>query len=315
MSSTKTGEFTVERLCAANLADVEKLHTAVYDKVPAPGMFFKKYNTTFTGLMYTGFIAYDQSNMPVAFYGVIPCYINLEGERILAAQSADTMTHPDFRNRGLFVELANLTFKLCRNEGIRVLFGFPNQNSLPGFIGKLGWQTTERMDCFIIPSGSFSWPMVMRKLSFLKGAYLAYREKQIEKYALKQNGIINSVIADGFAGVERDKKYLAYKTYNRTYVIKINAAIIWIKTNHELLIGDMLVEPKDFDEAIAELKKLALKLGLSEIHFQASPCTVLHGLFAERFKSIPSFPVIFKVFDDGLKTDQIKFTSADIDTF
>jgi Acetyltransferase (GNAT) domain len=315
MSNIRIAEYTIERLCADNITDVGKLHMAVYGKAPGPGLFLKKYDSTFTGVTHTGFIAYNSKQMPIAFYAVIPCYIYAQGDHILAAQSADTMTHPDFRNRGLFVKLANLTFQLCCTEGIRIIFGFPNQNSLPGFIGKLGWQMTERMDCFIIPSDGFSWQLVFRKLSFFQKSYISYREKQIKKHVIKQNGIANSVIRDGFAGVYRDEKYREYKTYNESYVIKINAATIWIKIKHEMLIGDILVEPKDFIEAIAGLKKLARKLGKREIHFHASQGTTLHGLFAARFKPVPSFPVIFKAFDDGIKTDKIKFTSADIDTF
>jgi len=63
------------------------------------------------------------------------------------------------------------------------------------------------------------------------------------------------------------------------------------------------------------LKNLAAKLGLQQVHFHASPGTSLHGLFAMRFKSIPSFPVIFKVLGEDMLTEKIKFTSADIDTF
>jgi hypothetical protein len=315
MSSTKKSEYIIERLCAANIADLEKLHAAVYRKVTAPGLFFKKYNTAFTGLMHTGFIAYNNNNMPIAFYGVIPCYINIEGKKILAAQSADTMTHPKYRNKGLFVELANLTFQLCRSVGMQVIFGFPNQNSLPGFVNKLGWQQTERMDCFIIPSGGFSWQMILRKLPFLKKQYKAYRDKLIKKYAVNGNGIANSVFNDEFSGVFRDEKYRNYKTYNKTYVIKVSTATVWLKINHELLIGDMLAAPGDFDEVIDRLQKFALKMGLKEIHFHTSPGTTLHGMFARRFKPIPSFSVIFKKLEDETGTDKIKFTSADIDTF
>jgi len=41
---------------------------------------------------------------------------------------------------GLFLQLARLTMTACRQSGIRLLFGFPNQYSLPGFLEKLGWR-------------------------------------------------------------------------------------------------------------------------------------------------------------------------------
>src|ERR1700744_3835126 len=136
------GNYIVERLNATNLADVEKLHTAVYDRLLQPGFFKKKDDTAFIGIEYTGYIAYSADRLPIAFCGVIPCFIQEGDKIILAAQSADTMTHPDYRNKGLFVELALNTFQLCKESDIQLLFGFPNQNSLPGFVNKLSWQQT-----------------------------------------------------------------------------------------------------------------------------------------------------------------------------
>src|SRR6187402_3609887 len=121
--------YRIERLTEELLADLTSLHQAVYQKKIALDFFKRKYNTAFTGAMYVGFLAYD-GNQPAAFYGVIPCFINCKGNSMLAAQSADTMTHPDHRGKGFFTELAELTYQLCRTEGIQVLFGFPNQNSL-----------------------------------------------------------------------------------------------------------------------------------------------------------------------------------------
>ena len=124
--------YPMQRLSVTNLGDVAKLHTAVYGKKPSFN-FFLKYDTAFTGTSYIGYLAYDKGT-PIAYYGVIPCFMRIKGKVILAAQSADTMTHPQYRKQGLFAQLAKLTYELCEKEGIRLFFGFPNQNSLPGFI-------------------------------------------------------------------------------------------------------------------------------------------------------------------------------------
>jgi hypothetical protein len=313
-NKSKTGGYYVERLNDKNLADVEKLHNTVYGKAPVIS-FFKKYDTAFTAVKHIGFIAYDNLQLPIAFYAVVPCFIQFNEKIILAAQSSDTMTHPGYRNKGLFIELALLTFQLCRAEGIKLLFGFPNQNSLPGFVNKLGWQRTGTLDCFIINSAIFSWERVFRKIKILKSLYTGHQQKQIKKYLLPQNGIDNSVFEDEFAGVYRDYHYLNYKTYSNTDVIKIGNSTLWVKISDVLLIGDIAVTPDDFDDMIYKLKKLTNKLGIKEIHFHASPGTTLHNLFAIRFNSIPSFPVIFNDFGGDIPIEKIIFTSADIDTF
>ncbi|MDB4918235.1 GNAT family N-acetyltransferase [Mucilaginibacter sp.] len=307
--------YIVERLNTENLTDIEQLYAAVYGKQAIPGFFAKKYDTAFTGVKYTGFIAYNSQRQPMAFYAVIPCFVKSDNKIILAAQSADTMTHPDHRNKGLFVELALTTFQLCRDLKIQLLFGFPNQNSLPGFVNKLGWRITDTMDCFIIHTDNFSWKGIIGKFPVLKNLYTSYQEGILNKYVAKQNRLDNSVLNDGCGGVYRDEYYFNYKTYSNTKFIKAGTSTLWVKINSILLIGDIAVQPDDFDDMIYELKKLAGKLGIKQIHFHASPGTSLHSLFAMRFNSIPSFPVIFKVLGEDLRIDKIKFTSADIDTF
>jgi hypothetical protein len=314
-SKPATDTYTVERLTAGNLVDVGLLHSTVYEKEVSPDFFAKKYNTTFTGVEFTGFIAYTTWRQPIAFYAVIPCFITSGDDVILAAQSADTMTHPAHRNRGLFVELALTTFQLCSELGIRLLFGFPNQNSLPGFVNKLSWQTAHYLDCFIIHTPNFSWNRLFGKLPALKTLHSRYQEHVLKKHLLNQRGIENSVINDGCSGVYRDENYLKYKSYNDTKVIKLGSSTLWIKISSILLIGDINLQADDFDDMMYELKKLAGKLGLRQIHFHASPGTTLHGLFAMRFNSIQSFPAIFKVLGEDLPLDKVKFTSADIDTF
>jgi len=310
-----TKAYTIERLNTVNLADVEKLHTAVYGRIPAPGFFLKKYDTSFTDVNYIGYVAYNIERIPIGYYGVIPCFIKLAGRTILAAQSADTMTHPQHRFKGLFVELSNLTFQLCRDNGIKLLFGFPNQNSLPGALNKLGWQMTEQMDCFVIPTGGLAWDRVINKLSFLKSTFLNYQQRVIKKQMQSQASIANSVILDGFAGIVRDDDYWRYKTYAQSYIIKLGKSTLWVKIGRELLIGDILTRPEEFDNMLQELKKLARKLGISYLQFHTSPGTTLHKLFTERFTPVPSFPILFQDFEGALPLEQVKFTSADIDTF
>jgi hypothetical protein len=305
-NNIKTVVYIIERLSENNITDLEILYKAVYSKALPVNYFHNKYDTAFTTVQYTGYIAYD-NQLPVAFYGVIPCFIRFNDKTILAAQSADTMTHPLHRTKR--------TFELCREYNIQLLFGFPNQNSIYGFINKLGWTTHERMDCFIIRAGTFSWQRILRKLSFLHSWYKNYHRHQLKKYLLPQKGINNSVFTDNYAGLLRDADYLNYKKYATTHVIKLGSSVLWIKINNELLIGDISVLPKDFAKMIYKLKKLTRKLGIKEIHFHVSPNTTLHALFADRFKAIPSFPLIFKQLNGNMDTGQIKFTSADIDTF
>jgi hypothetical protein len=312
LTETRIGEYSVRRLCDENLPDVGRLYVAVYGKKPPANHFSEKYDTGYAGLKHVGFIAYNDANQAIAFYAVIPCFLVLHKMELLAAQSADTMTHPQYRNRGLFTELALLTYTLCETLGIQMLFGFPNQHSLHGFINKLGWKITETMDCFIIKTPPLFFNRLVRKLP-LPGN--AFAEFQISKLVFLNADAPHSVVAAGFAGVLRNEQYVNYKRYSRCRMIKIDDSIIWMKITDVLLIGDLEVKEKNFNNLMLRIIQLAERLGLREIHFHSSPGTNLYQLFASRYPFIKSFPVIIRTLGNNSPLAGVKFTSADFDTF
>jgi GNAT superfamily N-acetyltransferase len=313
--STEALTYAIERLQTGNVDDLACLHLAVYRKNVSAGFFHNKYNTAYMGVKHIGFIAYNHNHTPIAFYGVIPCFIQHGDKTLLSAQSADTMTHPDYRGKGLFVKLATMTFDLCKETGIRMVFGFPNQNSLPGFIDKLGWQESECMDCFVIPANIINWERLFKKTSLTAKLYDIYTNYILKKYSVNQPGLNNSVLHDGHDGVYRNDTYLSYKNYSPTLVIQTNRALLWVKINNGLIIGDICLATENFNAVMRSVTRLARKLGIKQVFFHASPGTNLHRLFYERYWSVPSFPVIFKELGARIKLNRIKFTTADIDTF
>lgn len=307
-------EYSIVRLNRSNLKDLAKLHSEVYTSVDE-NHYLKKYDTAYTQVQFTGFIAYSIDDAPVAYYGVIPCFIQFENEKILAAQSADTMTHPTYRNKGLFVKLATHTFQLCIQLGIRLIFGFPNQHSYPGFI-KLGWEMTETMDCFTIPVQTLPLAALSSKTKFLRNIYDRYCNFILRTISTSLKGVSSSVLAGGLGGVYRNADYLNYKTYSATRVIAIGSSKIWISYKHDLRIGDIEnVNEKFFLKTMGELKKIAKKLGQNQIQFHTSTGTTLHHMFAQHYFASASFPVLFKDLGSGIPFEKIKFTFADIDIF
>ena len=313
--NTETKEYRIERLNGSKLQDLETLYTAVYGYNPVKDYFKKKYNTAYTGAEYIGYIAYNQENIPVAYYGVTPCFIEYNNQIVLSAQSGDTMTHPHYRYKGMFVELSKITFDLCKAAGMRFIFGFPNQNSYHGAVHKLGWKMTETMESFTIPVNALPLESLSRRLRLPKWIYEQYVKWILHNYLLPQKGILNSGITRECGGTYRDEKYFQYKTYSRTYVIKIGSAKIWIKIGNGLIIGDLEIEDQDFDAVMDAIKKLTKRMGLLQVFFQTSPDTRLHTLFAGRYKSKPSFPILFQDFGAEIPLDKIKFTFADTDIF
>lgn len=311
----ETQDYSIEQLNADNLEDLYRLFESVYGRKQQPGFFHRKYDSAYTGHSYIGYFAYAHDRTPVAFYGVIPCFLRHSNQRLLAAQSTDTMTHPGYRFKGMFMELSNRCFELCRDHGILLLFGFPNQNSYHGAL-KLGWIMTGSMEYFSLPAAKRSFEGLSAKSRASSALYKWYCNRVLRKYSLQDNGLPNGLISEGFTGIDRDNAFLQYKTYSDTLVLQIRQSKVWVKIKNGLTIGD--IQPgkdEDFDALIQSLLRLCHKLGLSTLTFHTSPGTHLHRLFTSRYPAHPSFPMLFQDFGLNYPLENIRFTFADIDIF
>lgn len=85
-------------------------------------------------------LAWNTQGKVVGQYALIPVLLNVSGRPVLVAQSVDTLVHPDYRNRGLFLDLAHHCYDQCKKLGIKAVFGFPNPAAFPGRVRHLGWR-------------------------------------------------------------------------------------------------------------------------------------------------------------------------------
>lgn len=84
-------------------------------------------------------LAWD-GDVLAAHYAVSPIIISLAGTPHLAALSMTTMTHPDYRGKGLFTTLASTLYARMEAQGYVIVWGFPNHRSHYGLIRHLMWQ-------------------------------------------------------------------------------------------------------------------------------------------------------------------------------
>lgn len=314
-SSSIAQEYTFERLNNDNLVHLAQLYEVVYGRKARPGFYDKKYDTGYTGVSCVGYIAYDGQHEPIAYFGVIPCFIEYDGESILVAQAADAMTHSGHRYKGMLAELSRLTFALCRELGILLVFGFPNQDFYPAAM-RMGWKETEALDRFNIPLTTFPLSSIAARWPFLKGWYRIYQRRVTARYVASMPVGFNTVLDGNNSGIQRSDAYLEYKKYNETVVLQIGHAKVWIKITQVLNVGEMAgVNEHNFDSVMHGLKKIGCRLGVRRISFQVSPHTALHHLWSSRYIPIRSFPVIFQDFGIHVPLEKIKFTFADIDIF
>lgn len=144
-------------------------------------------------------IAYEAlyEGKSVGFYGIIPELYTLDGKVEKVYQSMDTMTHPDFQRRGLFIKLARLTYEdALENEGKLFIVGFPGGQSYGGFIKKLDWKTIKE-DC--------SYMFIPRPLFSLKNLFMSSKSITIQKYE-----VMTDELAEYFSKIKPTTKISKY---------------------------------------------------------------------------------------------------------
>lgn len=117
-------------------------------------------------------LAVDRKKI-VGQYAVIPITMQIRNRPQRAAQSLDTMTHPDYRKQGIFVTLASGVYDDARSDNVGLIYGFPNGISLHGFIERLDFFVLENLVSYTRPlnfSGLIGTKLRNRTLSTIFGA-------------------------------------------------------------------------------------------------------------------------------------------------
>jgi hypothetical protein len=311
-------EYRFEKAGEQSIAHLQYIYSDAYGKEELAERLQRKLDTSVFGQSYVGFIAYSSENEPAAFYGVFPCMAVYNNEKYLVAQSGHTMTHSKHTGKGLFTTLARMTYDYCRENGIHLVFGFPNQNSYPGFTKKLDWIHFDDMHAYLIRVKCIPW---LRLKNFFKLS--ATMHQKWGNFILSQynRGIAfhSSCIGDDIIAVDHSNDFFSYKTYAKNYLIQIAGVNVWLKFSEQfLLIGDIgKCSDEEFTKVIRNLKALSFFLGLPHIRMHCSSGVWLEKQFinTNAKKMEASYPVGGINLTKIIPLEKMKFTTADNDTF
>ena len=89
-------------------------------------------------------------NDTIGMNGFMAAKFICDSKELYAAQSCDSAVLPQYRGKSVFSSIIKRAQNQLKDEGVDFLFGFPNQNSYPGFI-KLGWKHTVDFSRFFLP--------------------------------------------------------------------------------------------------------------------------------------------------------------------
>lgn len=309
-------EYIFERISNLRLKDIKLLYRECFGEDVTMDFVEKKYNTESFGAGNIGYIAYDTAGTPAAYYGVFPCKAVVGGNVYLCAQSGDTMTHPRHRGKGLFIKLAKITYKLAKENGIRFVFGFPNDNSLHGFVKKLDWICPENFNVYKINVFTFPLAYLCTRISLLRRLYRNYADFIIKSRHSRRDFFENPQIDKINGGILRDKDFFEYKNYVKKDLIEIDGKCVYIKIANSLRIGDIeSVDEENFYNILQKLKKLARSLGCYRLIFYYSPGVRYDKYLSAKYSPQKGSPIGGVDLGSGLDLSSLKFSLADLDTY
>ena len=308
--------YTFKRVEEGCYKDLVFLYESAFKQSTSLAYYQNKFNTNYLGVKHLGYLAYDEKNKPAAFYGVFPYMMEYKGEKILGAQSGDTMTHPDHKGKGLFTALGKMTNELAKREGIKFMFGLPNKFSYHGLVKSLQWTHVDDMNNYRFKVFTLPLSAVAKKFSFLLPLYNRYVQFVLRKRKAGASFFKSSVITKEFGGVLRDDAFYNYKNFYNNHLIRIENRNAWIKIDGSLFIGDIeFKDDTDVNKLIGEIKKLACCLGCTDVLFPVTGNTNWDLILKPVAKQEKGLALCLLNLQSELPMNKFKFTAADFDTF
>ncbi len=310
-------DYRFERITEKHYADLIYISKSAFNIDPGIQYFKSKNNTKIFGETHLGYIAYQTAdNSPAAFYGVYSHPFEIDGWKYSIVQSGDTMTHKNHGGKGLFTTLAKMTYKLSEEKGAAIVFGFPNDNSYPGFVKKLDWTHRDNINIYKIKVGTLPLLKLAKKIPLLKPAYTFLLNLAGLFYKSNLQSFPNSVIENGIGGVTHNNDFVTYKSFNGAKIISVSDIPVWLKHDGFLFIGDIDRKASEkFELFISKLKWYARFTGSDVIQFGFSPDSYWDKIFRKKFKSEKGAAFGYLKFDKDFPIEKFHYTQGDIDTF
>lgn len=168
----------------------------------------------------------EQANRPAALYAVFPVIFQQFGKQVNAVQSIDTITDINYRGMGLFKKLAIDCYQHAKADGVGFVYGFPNDQSAPGFFKSLGWSPIAEVPFLIKPLNLF-YPL---KYKFKKNIPFYFNINLGLKWLFTQNKYTSKVLHS--FDDEYNALWQKYATSFQIGVVRNATYMNWRIANH-----------------------------------------------------------------------------------
>jgi GNAT superfamily N-acetyltransferase len=188
---------------------VELLRSSLSDQHTKTHFLWKHYHNPF-GKSY-GILAYDKDKI-IGVRMFMRWEFLQDGKVFKAARPVDTVTHKDYRHRGIFSELTKRALHWV-DKTTELIFNTPNENSAPGNL-KLGWKKQNNFTfyklAFLLPS----YYGVVQNVSI----YHYDQEEYIQKHSFVRTHLTNKFIHWRYSNEIYKAAVFEYKS-NKIFII------------------------------------------------------------------------------------------------
>lgn len=279
-----------------------------------------------------------------ALYAALPSLVQFGEEVVSSVQSFDSITSKRFRGKGLFSRLGNFTYRRFQDEGVRFVYGIPNESINNARVTQLGWQSLDPLPILVRPFGL----RYLRVRAGVRRPLVASRSTAIGIGQIRKVAELPSDVTGLFQrselmqkiGVRRDRQYLSWRlarpesSYSHFECRNVSGELIGyaayeLVLKHGCATGYLMelisdVEhPDSIDElaaaVVADMKSRGADVALAWWMESSGTARALrrHGFFSlpERFRPI-HLHLGYRFLGDGhiLKRDEFSFSYLDSDT-
>jgi hypothetical protein len=263
-------------------------------------------------------LAFDSKGSVVGHYSLIPLKLNISGRAVLAAQSVDTFVSDECRGQGVFLRCASHCYDECIEEGVEAVYGFPNENSSPGFIRALGWSRIAHLTRYrcrlsvkrplarilrlpVLPGllEGFYRAALRAKIS-VRGIFSGRQSRVATKFHISSslprdyNDLWQSCKDREPISLWKDEEYLTWRYCRnpdrefRFCTLRagdelLALGVLWI-TPHETYITELFAKGKDIGFAkrlVLEVVKLSLSTGKEQVLFIGQDAGFFQQVFSD----------------------------------
>lgn len=230
----------------------------------------------------------------------------LRGSVIRAYQPCDSAVHTDYRGKGCFRMLRLHGLKLAQEQGVQLLFNYPNQNSIGAYLA-LGWHAQQTIPWMI---------KVLRPLQTVRALFTNAKTESLpmdDPYRIQMESIHEAMQFsnryDHYLKINRIQSYHEWRYLNhpqRYYGMvsvhkgrKISLAIVSVNQrgpHRELVVVDLLGAPDMTVVLMKEVVRLAGRLRVNFVAVMNNPLFGTEklwqiGFFRKSYKNMVVLPL------------------------